>query len=90
MPNGSTQSILKIEFSEKVGQNDKLSGVSEHLKKKNHQVDWSSIKTLAKENNYQKCSSKRAYFIIKHKDKAPLLNRKNECQTISSIRKTIL
>ena len=47
---------------------DKLSGLSEHLKKKKHQLDWSSIKILAKENNYWKRRSKEAYFITKHKD----------------------
>ena len=30
-----------------------------------------------------------AYFITKHKDKAPLLDKKNECLTISRIWKTI-
>ena len=29
-------------------------------------------------------------FITKYKDKAPLLNKKNKCPTILSIRKTIL
>jgi len=41
-------------------------------------------KILAKENNYWKRRSKEAYFITKHKDKAPLLNKKNECPTISN------
>ena len=30
-----------------------------------------------------------AYSITKHKDKAPLLNKKNECPTISNIWKPI-
>ena len=69
---------------------DKLSGLSEHLKKKKHQLDWSSIKILSKENNYWKRNSKEAYLITKQKDKAPFLNKKNECPTISSIWITIL
>ena len=39
---------------------DKLCGLSEHLKKKKHQLDWSLIKILAKENNYWKRRSKEA------------------------------
>ena len=82
----------KVDFRKKSGKKkkDKLSGLSEHLKKKKHQLDWSSIKILAKENNYWKRRSKEAYFITKHKDKAPLLNKKNECPTISNIWKPIL
>ena len=46
----------KVDFRKKSGKKkkDKLSGLSEHLKKKKHQLDWSSIKILAKENNYWK------------------------------------
>ena len=68
----------KLDFRKKSGKKkkDKLSGLSEHLKKKKHQLDWSSIKILAKENNYWKSRSKEAYFITKQKDKAPLLNKK--------------
>ena len=45
-----------------------------------HQLDWSSIKILAKENNYWKHKSKEAYFITKHKDKAPLLKKKTNAR----------
>ena len=80
----------KVDFR-KIGQKEKykLSGLSEHLKKKKHELDWSSIKILAKENSYLKRRSKVANFITKHKDKAPLLN-KNEYPTISSIWKKII
>ena len=78
----------KVDFRKK--SDKKRSGLAEHLKKKKHQLDWSSIKILAKENNYWKRRSKEAYFITKHNDKAPLLSKKNECPTISSILKTIL
>ena len=46
----------KLDFRKKSGKKkkDKLSGLSEHLKKKKHQLDWNSIKILAKENNYWK------------------------------------
>ena len=64
---------------------EKISGLLEHLKKKKNQLDWNLIKFLAKESNYLKCRSTEAYFITKHKDKAPLLNKKNECPTISNI-----
>ena len=82
----------KLDFRKKSGKKkkDKLSGLSEHLKKRGHQLDWNSIKILAKENNYWKRRSKEAYFITKHKDKAPLSNKKNECPTISNIWKPIL
>ena len=40
------------------------------------QLDWSSIKILAKENNYWKRRSKEAYYITKHKDKAPPLKKR--------------
>ena len=40
---------------------DKLSVFLEHLKKEKHQLHWSSIKILARENK-----SKEAYFIAKH------------------------
>ena len=69
---------------------DKLSGLSEHLKKKIHQLDWSSVKILAKENKYWKRRSKEVYLITKHKHKEPLLDKKNECAIISSIWKKIL
>ena len=49
--------------------------------RKKNQLDWSSIKILP----IEKCRSKEAYFITKHKDEASLLNKKNECLTISSI-----
>ena len=78
------QSLIKKE------KRDKLPGFWEHLKRKKHQLDWSSIKILAKENNQWKRRSKEAYFITKHKDKAPLLNKKNKCPTISNIWKPIL
>ena len=76
----------KVDFRKKSGKKkkDKLSGLSEHLKKKKHQLDWSSIKILAKEKNYWKRRLKAACFITKYKDKAPLLNKKNKCPTISS------
>ena len=45
---------------------------------KRYQSDWSSIKILAKDNTYCKRRSKGEYFITKHKDKATLLNKKNE------------
>ena len=82
----------KVDFCRKSGKNkkDNLSRLSEHLKKKKHQLDWSSIKILVKENNYWNCRSKEAYFITKHKDKAPLLNKKKECPTITNIWKAIL
>ena len=82
----------KLDFRKKSGKKkkDKLSGLSYHLKKKKHQIDWNSIKILAKENNYWKRISKEAYFITKHSDKSLLMNQKNECLTISSIWKTIL
>ena len=66
----------KVDFRKKSGKKkrDRLSGVSEHLKQKKHQLDWSSIKILAKETNYWKRRSKEEYLITKHKDKAPLLN----------------
>ena len=82
----------KVDFWKKSGKKkkDKLSGLLEHLKKKKHQLDWSSIKILAKENNYWKRRSKEVYLITKHKNKAPLLNKKNKSQTILSIWKMIL
>ena len=82
----------KVDFRKKSGKKkkEKLSGLSEPLKMKKHQLDWSSMKILVKENNYWKRRSKEAYFITKHKDKAPLLNKKNECTPISIIWKTIL
>ena len=55
----------KVDFRKKSGKKkkDKSSGLSEHFKKKRHQLDWNSIKILAKENNYWKRRSKEAYFI---------------------------
>ena len=66
----------KVNFRKKSGKKkkDKLSGLSEHLKKKKHQLDWSSIKIFAKDHWNRR--SKEPYFIIKHKDKAPLLNKR--------------
>ena len=55
------------------------------MKKKKHQLDWSSIKILAKENNHWKRRSKEAYFITKHKDKVPLLNKKNVGFSLESL-----
>ena len=41
----------KVDFRKKSGKKrDKLSGLSEPLKKKKHQLDWSSIKILEKES----------------------------------------
>ena len=61
---------------------DKLSGLPEHLKRKKHQLDWTSIKILAKKNNYWKHRSNEVYFITKHKDKAPLLNKKRNSRRL--------
>ena len=82
----------KVDFRKKLDKKkkNKSSGLSKHSKKKKHQLDWSSIKILAKENNYWKRRSKEAYFIPKHKDKGPLLNKKNDCPMISNIWKPIL
>ena len=54
--NERTRNGLQSRFSEKSGKKkkDKLSGLSEHFKSKKHQLDWSSIKILAKEINYWK------------------------------------
>ena len=83
---------LQSRFSEKIGQKekDKLSGLSKHLKKKNINQIGARLRFWTKENDYWKRRSKEAYFITKHKDKAPLLNKKNECPTISNIWKPIL
>ena len=82
----------KLDFQKKSGkkEKDKSSGLADHLKKKQHQSDWSSIKILSKEKIFQKGRWKEGKFITKHKDTAPLLNKKNECPTISSIWNTIL
>ena len=59
----------KVDFRKKSGKKKKykLSSLSEHLKTKKHQLDQSSIKILAKENNYWKRRSKEAHFITKHR-----------------------
>ena len=54
----------KVDFRKKSGKKDNLSGLSEHLKKKNiNQIGVQLIKIFAKENNYWKRRSKEAYFI---------------------------
>ena len=58
----------KVDFRKQSGKK-KISCLSEHLKKKKPQLDWTLIKILAKENNYWKRRSKEAYFITKHKDR---------------------
>ena len=47
---------FKVDFLKKLGKKkkDELSGLPEQLKRKKHQLDQSSIKILAKENNYWK------------------------------------
>ena len=62
--------------------------LKDHLFVRNNDLPRGNI--LAKENNFWKRRPKEEYSITKHKDKAPLLNKKNECPTISNIWKPIL
>ena len=60
------------------------------MKKKKHLLDWKLIKILAKENNDLKRRLKELFVITNQRYKSPLLNKKNEYPTISTIRETDL
>ena len=67
----------KLDFWKKSGKKEKtekLSRLSYHLKKRKDQIDWNSIKILAKKNNYWKRRSQEAYFITEHNEKSLLMN----------------
>ena len=51
LKSGCKNTMLKLKFWRKSikRRKDKLCGLSEHLKQKKHQIDWSSIKILAKD-----------------------------------------
>ena len=56
----------KLDFLKKSGKKRKIwFSPTKYWNKKRHQLDWSLIKTLAKENNYRKRKLKEVYF-IKH------------------------
>ena len=56
----------KVDFRKKSGKKKKneLSGLSGHLKKKKHQLDWSSIKILAKEKSTGNADQRKRILLL--------------------------
>ena len=65
----------------------KISGLSEHIKNNGHSLKRKNIKILAREKDYQKRIFKEASCISKERK---LMNKKDEKVEISQIRKGIL
>ena len=56
----------KVDLQKKLGKKkkDKLSGLSELLKKKKHQVDWSSIKILETKINIGNADQRKRILLL--------------------------
>ena len=62
---------------------EKASGLSQHLKQTNHEANFNDVKVLYKEKDFRKRRFKEAFTIKKHKSN--LLNRKEEIQLLSNV-----
>ena len=79
----------KTEDNDKEETNENLSGLSQHLKNKQHQADWNNAKIIKKESNHNKRKLKEA-IAIKNIPKNELMNKKEEIKVLSSIWENVI
>ena len=70
------------------GVQEKVSGLSQHLRQTNHEANFDEVKVLHKERDYKKRKFKEALEIKKYKSN--LLNKKDEIQILSNVWENLL
>ena len=65
------------------------SGLSQHIKSTNHEINWNDTNVISKENDMAKRKLKEA-IKIRNTPQADLMNKKEECKILSSIWDSIL
>ena len=66
-----------------VKQQESISGLSQHIKESNHNINFDDVEVLYREMNFQKRKFKEAIAIKKHNNQ--LLNKKEEVKALSNI-----
>ena len=70
------------------GEQEKVSGLSQHLKQTNHEAEFDDVKVLFRERNFRMRKFKEALAIKEHK--ANLLNKKEEIKLLSNVWENLL
>ena len=70
------------------GEQEKVSGLSQHLKQTNHEADFDDVKVLFRERNFRMRKFKEALAIKEHKTN--LLNKKEEIKLLSNVWENLL
>ena len=74
---------------EKSRKDEKITGLSQHVKTTGHNIAWDNVKIIYRENNWKKRKFKEAARITSH-NREQLMNKKDERKTISNLWNIIL
>ena len=69
--------------------NEKITGISQHVKTTGHSPAWDNVRIIYRENNWKKRKFKEAARITSY-NKKQLMNKKDERKTISNLWNMVL